>query len=253
MTQPVSKLLAERWVGGFHVTQREYPGGISMPRHGHGPASVSFVLAGGFEEQVGERTHEVGAPFMVFHPRGKEHAVRFGSVTTNILNVEVTSGVADGLSSWPTEPTYRSHADIVARISRELHHPDEFSDLSIQALSLELLVRLNRENRRPLKENAISRATAYMRQHFKEALSIETLAGVCGMHPTAFARAFRRETGQTVGEHLRSLRIAYAAELITRSTRPLGEIAVECGFADQSHMTRTFKLHAGVTPSRLRG
>ena len=73
-----------------------------------------------------------------------------------------------------------------------------------------------------------------------------------GVHPAHLARCFKREYGQTVGEYARALRLEWAAEQLALDDASLAEIALGAGFADQSHFTRAFRQHAGVTPGRYR-
>jgi AraC family transcriptional regulator len=82
--------------------------------------------------------------------------------------------------------------------------------------------------------------------------SLTELAAEVGVHPAHLARCFRREYGQTVGEHARALRLEWAAEQLALDDASLAEIALRAGFADQSHFTRAFRQHAGVTPGRYR-
>jgi AraC family transcriptional regulator len=72
-----------------------------------------------------------------------------------------------------------------------------------------------------------------------------------GVHPDHLVHAFRRQYHCTVGEYVRQLRIEFACRQITSSDMPLAEIAVEAGFADQSHFTKTFKRLVGMTPSEF--
>ena len=82
--------------------------------------------------------------------------------------------------------------------------------------------------------------------------SLSELAALVGRHPTHVSRAFRREYGVTVAEYARSLRLEWARAQIALGDTPLARIAVEAGFSDQSHFTRAFRSHTGVTPGRYR-
>ncbi|MBX2820915.1 MAG: helix-turn-helix domain-containing protein [Rhodothermaceae bacterium] len=63
-----------------------------------------------------------------------------------------------------------------------------------------------------------------------------------------FARAFKARYGITPGCFLRTLRIKWAAEQLQTTLRPISEIALASGFADQSHFGRAFKKQYGVSP-----
>ncbi len=75
-------------------------------------------------------------------------------------------------------------------------------------------------------------------------LSIEDLARECDLSRSHFARAFKKSTGQPPHRWLMARRLERAQELLATSSKSVGEIAVTCGFADQSHFTRVFmELH----------
>jgi AraC family transcriptional regulator len=69
------------------------------------------------------------------------------------------------------------------------------------------------------------------------------------VHPVYLATAFRQHYRTTVGDYIRTLRIDFACREMLRSDRPLAEIAMEAGFADQSHFSKAFKRIVGVPPS----
>jgi AraC family transcriptional regulator len=63
---------------------------------------------------------------------------------------------------------------------------------------------------------------------------------------------FRAHHGVSVGEYTRRLRLAWAAVELARTDTPLAVIATNAGLADQSHFTRLFRRHLGITPARYR-
>ena len=81
---------------------------------------------------------------------------------------------------------------------------------------------------------------------------IATLAEDAGVHPVYLARVFRRWRGCSPGEFMRESRIDRAIVRIAGSARSLAEIALDCGFADQSHMSRAFMSSTGMAPRQLR-
>jgi AraC family transcriptional regulator len=83
-------------------------------------------------------------------------------------------------------------------------------------------------------------------------LSLRYVAQQCGLSATYFARAFKRSTGTTPHAWLQTSRIHHAKQLLVDRELPLAEVALRCGFADQSHFTRTFARLAGATPGAWR-
>ncbi|MEO0764266.1 MAG: helix-turn-helix transcriptional regulator, partial [Pseudomonadota bacterium] len=78
------------------------------------------------------------------------------------------------------------------------------------------------------------------------------LAGIAAMPVSTFSRLFKRTTGETPYQYVLRRRIARAAVLIRSDGRSLAQIAYDCGFASQSHMTDVFRAKLGVTPGRMR-
>lgn len=85
-----------------------------------------------------------------------------------------------------------------------------------------------------------------------ELASLKPIADRVGLHPVYLARAFRRAFGQSVGDCIKAARVRRAASLIFRRDDSLGEIALEAGYYDQSHLTNDLARIAGFTPGELR-
>lgn len=91
-----------------------------------------------------------------------------------------------------------------------------------------------------------------MREHVTDGVSLATVATACGLSPCAFINAFKRSTGMSPHQWLIERRIERALLLMRTSDSPLADIALEAGFADQSHFTRAFSARLGVTPGTWR-
>jgi AraC family transcriptional regulator len=83
-------------------------------------------------------------------------------------------------------------------------------------------------------------------------ITLADLARSCELSNRHFTRAFRQSTGMAPHQWLQQRRIEKAKQLLETSAAPLSAIALDCGFADQSHLTRTFSRVAGVTPGTWR-
>lgn len=82
-------------------------------------------------------------------------------------------------------------------------------------------------------------------------LEIREVAWMCGAHPVSLARRYRRHFGTSPSFALRQARVSRAAAVIGGGTS-IAEAADECGFADQSHLTRDFRRVFGLSPARYR-
>ncbi|RZL09033.1 MAG: AraC family transcriptional regulator [Rubrivivax sp.] len=79
--------------------------------------------------------------------------------------------------------------------------------------------------------------------------SVAEVARQCGLSRGHFAAAFKASTGRTPYQWLLVRKIDKAKMLLKRGL-PLAGIALDCGFADQAHLTRVFSTTVGVTPGR---
>jgi AraC family transcriptional regulator len=92
----------------------------------------------------------------------------------------------------------------------------------------------------------------FLDAHLGENISLGELAATCSLSAAHFARAFRLATGMPPHRYLMVRRVSRARELLVQTGLPLSDIAVLCGFADQSHMTKAFRRVLGATPGSLR-
>ena len=97
----------------------------------------------------------------------------------------------------------------------------------------------------------LGRVEARLRDPDATACTLGDLAAEVGLGVRQFARAYRAATGTTPGQRLLALRIERAQALI-RGGAALVDVAHETGFASQSHLTRRFREHLGITPARWR-
>lgn len=83
-------------------------------------------------------------------------------------------------------------------------------------------------------------------------ISLKQLADECGLSVAHFARAFRKSARTSPHRWLREQRIEKAIALLARADLSLTDIALACGFADQSHFTRVFTKQVGISPGQWR-
>jgi AraC-like DNA-binding protein len=99
----------------------------------------------------------------------------------------------------------------------------------------------------PRQGTPLVAARDYLRAHFGEQVTIPALAGMMGLAESHLIRAFHREFGLPPHAYQMRLRLAAACERLA-SGLSVSTVAFECGFADQSHLSRNFKTVYGLTP-----
>jgi AraC family transcriptional regulator len=96
------------------------------------------------------------------------------------------------------------------------------------------------------------RAKELMSAKLNEEIPLSRLATECGLSVRHFARAFRQSTGVPPHRWLLKHRVERAKALLSDHALSLADIAVSCGFADQSHFTRVFAAMVAVSPGAWR-
>lgn len=103
----------------------------------------------------------------------------------------------------------------------------------------------------PRHHPGVERAREYMDAHLDDNLDLATLARIAGLSRHHFLRVFRKTYNQAPHAWLLDRRIHAARRQLLQGHSPL-EVASACGFYDQSHLNRAFKLRIGVTPGAFR-
>lgn len=96
------------------------------------------------------------------------------------------------------------------------------------------------------------RAEEMLAANLEGDVSLAMLARECQMSVAHFARAFRQSTGMSPHQWLLQRRVDHAKSLLRDGTMSLADVALTCGFADQSHFTRVFSRRAGTSPGAWR-
>lgn len=101
-------------------------------------------------------------------------------------------------------------------------------------------------------EHALSVAAAYLRQNFKEQISITDVADSVNMSTYYFTRQFHKQYGISPYEYLIMQRISNAKKLLLNSNMSTKQISKECGYNQPSTFIAAFKSRIGATPSQFR-
>lgn len=110
------------------------------------------------------------------------------------------------------------------------------------------------KGRRPhvLTQWQANRVTEYVTANLACDISINDLAAICRLSPGHFAHAFSTTMGMPPHRYVLGRRIARSLEMMVLTELSLSEIALGCGFADQSHYSRVFRSRIGVSPGKWR-
>ena len=93
---------------------------------------------------------------------------------------------------------------------------------------------------------------AIMEANFCHSLPLDAFAKMCHRSLSSFKREFRRCYGTTPAKWLIGRRLESAAQMLRTTSMSMTEIALECGFEEPSHFSRTFKAKFGRSPTGYR-
>ena len=98
----------------------------------------------------------------------------------------------------------------------------------------------------------VKSAAEYISRHFSEDISLAVIADELHVNTSYLSTLFRQVTGITFKEYLNRVRVEEAARLLSNTDYSVMEIAVACGYRDQSYFTKVFKKMTGLTPKQYR-
>jgi AraC-like DNA-binding protein len=92
----------------------------------------------------------------------------------------------------------------------------------------------------------------FIQSNLARQIRLSELAGMTGLSPSQFGRAFKTSTGATPHQWHLSARIESAKRMLVDRRLALVDIALDTGFSEQSHFTRAFRAATGVSPGEWR-
>ena len=241
------------------VEEELYAPGLCIPRHFHNTANFIYTIAGAHWSGH-SRGGDICAPGTVrFLPAGELHENYF-PVGCRAVEIELRQPLFDLAAEHgnticsPGELAHPSAGALGARLYREFRRRDDVSLLDMEAVTLQLLLSGGQDSN-PRGDSAppwLLRIREMLREEEHPRLTLAELSRSIGRHPVQISRQFHRYFGCTISEYMRRVRIAKAQSLLRCRDLGVAEIALACGFSDQSHFTTAFRRLTGVPPHRYR-
>lgn len=98
----------------------------------------------------------------------------------------------------------------------------------------------------------VANAVEFMHENIDRSIDLVEISEAVGRSPSHVARMFLSDLGMPPHRYLIKLRVQKAKRLLAKSSMPIAEIAFECGFSHQEHLTRLFKRYYTTTPAAYR-
>jgi AraC family transcriptional regulator len=278
--QPFIKMIRRGQLLAVHVKQLDDPTPFSVPSFGIGPAFMATTYLRDMRVEVWRNGRSLGrlagadGTLQLFDLRHTWRAVihpPYESMNLLLpidLLAEAAGTSIDDLEFDPpaylpdrVDPTMRALAEaLVPAFDR----PGELSALFVDRVLLAAAAHVVHLHSRPAPEQVLPRPTQGLApwqqrrasQMLLEQLDRDTalaeLAAACGLSLGHFSRAFRQSFGLPPHRWLLRERVRHAAYLLTTTTQPIDEIAGNCGFVDQSHLSRVFRKMMHMPPAAWR-
>lgn len=138
--------------------------------------------------------------------------------------------------------------------------PDLYADAAVRFLATHLLSRgeqwsekkLSRRVGLELTDRRLMRVIEFMQEHSASALTLDQLAGEAAISRFHFSRLFKAKLGVTPHRYIVQLRMQHARTLLRETDLSIGEVAVSCGYINQSHFAASFTREFCCNPSDFR-
>ncbi len=109
-----------------------------------------------------------------------------------------------------------------------------------------------REKKEGISNYTINRTVEYIRNHYKEGITLEETAAILGITPEYLSMLFKREMGMNFSAFLKKFRISHAKRLLKGTDMKIYEVAEACGYNNSNYFTRVFKEVTGISPADFR-
>lgn len=241
---------------------------------------LSFVRKGFFEYRVFRHDYEVHVGRALLSKPGFEHRARHIDDHPDITTVfEFKPAFYEllkdryGSSAGSFLDNNDLHALMIpcnAAIDYQHHHivqliQSKLADtLQIDELVIDLLDKILRTTNgsnelqsfpdkfKKFHLRTIEKATEYMRKYLSENISLENLSKYCCVSPFHFSRMFKAVMGTPPHRYLLDIRLQHAKILLTVSSRPVSDIAFECGFNSIEHFATAYRHQFHISPTQTR-
>ncbi|HEV8264745.1 MAG TPA: AraC family transcriptional regulator [Gemmatimonadales bacterium] len=246
----------------FLVTEARFPAHERLPPHVHDRAALAVMLEGCFDLSITHRVYACEPGSAVAEPAEERHGNVLGTSGAHVVVIQPDPlaverwGPCGRLFDQVRHAAQSPVCGVAWRIARELQTPDSATPLAVEGLAFEMLALAWRRDRLEARARRappwLARTRDQLHAQFRDPPRVRELAAAAGVHPDHLARAFRVRFGVPVGTYVRGLRLDWAATRLAATDEAIAQIALEAGFADQSHFTRAFRRHTGLTPGEYR-
>ncbi|MER5601979.1 helix-turn-helix domain-containing protein [Streptomyces sp. NPDC002265] len=226
----------------------------------------SVTVRRGQGDATRSRTITPGGLFL--QPAGRELSVELGGGLDTVHAYLTDQVLREANEGRPVEPaeelgvTDPLAEQLIRELDSVVHHWEPSARTYADQLTGMLAAQVVRRHvSRPaapapshsgLSDRQLSAVRDLMHERIAEPLPVSDLASAASLSPSQFTRRFRASTGHSPHQYLLGLRLERAARMLRTGSAPIGQVALECGFSHQEHLTRVMRTRLGTTPAAMR-
>lgn len=241
---------------GIAVIETEYQSKVFEGWHSHDNAHITLFLKGGTSERRKNSSKAVTPGSLLFYHSDELHLNQNTLFPSKNINIEIEENLIKELqlSEAIIEKSVQNTTltkFLILKIFKESLISDTFSADTINMLFVQLAnshSHLEKFEKSPFWVKSLNEL---LNDCWNENPNLQDLAQVLNLNPITISKHFSRYFGCTLGEYMRRIKINRSLTLIESNQSNLTEIGFQCGFADQSHFTRTFKSQTGFLPKQF--
>lgn len=261
--------------GRYSIQHMKRKGITAMPRpHSHEWTELYYLLEGERVYFVDDRVVTVHKGELILIPGSELHATASSEIAEfERILINYDPGLLppelQNRTQWFHSRGYRlfrltlreqdEAESLLTRMLEECRLQRPYYETCVITLLTELMILLQRSEtisqaggtKHPLHQ-LVTEVATYIRDHYRESLTLEETAGHFFISPSYLSRVFHRLTGFHFREYIVHIRVREAERLLAGSGGKIQEIASAVGFEHLSHFNKTFKKSTGLTPLQYR-
>lgn len=235
--------------------------------HNHIFTEIEFISKGSCTQVINGHETKCGSGMLLFmFPQDVHHYTAFHESTKlyslcfaddmlpgSVLDLLYTKNGA--LLAHLSEKDTEKIETCFKKLLKENEEQNLCGDLLIRAYILEIAVEILRKaktTRFGISNPAIRKALQYIRENFKQTVTLKDLAKSVHLTPEYFCKLFKTELCISFHEYLRNIRLDYALMLLSTTSMTVTEVCLESGFSSASNFTKIFKQRFGISPKTAR-
>ena len=227
-------------LGTAAVTRRfetRHEAGTALSSHRHELPYIAIVIDGAYFEASADGVYWCEPGSLIVHPPLHLHMNRFGQRRVRVLNLSLP------LSAFRSAPSHFAVARIPVSLGALLSHPDRFPEVGQVWAECEPIAA---QPRATIPEFA----AAFLRSD--PSARVGAIARLLGVSREHLSREFSAYYGMSLRQFRGERRLRNALNLLVSDAPSLTRIALDAGFADHAHMTRSVAAAVGHPPSAVR-